>query len=393
MKKAIKLVNSLFIAAIIVIFLVSLVRTVFFPKDINYYENRYSEKIILPSVSNIVDMTFQDSIENALADQIPKAQVMKKYYNITITETLRSMVHPILKLRENTYVNYMGLMLFNSDHIMYSCYNTDEKKVFFDAKAENYNSVISSHPELDFYAYYIEKDTDINFESGEKNGAGEYMLSLLQIPENNKAVFEINNYPEFREYFYRTDHHWNYKGSYKAYTELLTLLDITTPPIEHVGEITLTDNFSGSKAASIGSDMFGEDFTVYTFDYPEISITINGEAASDYGMQDDVFRGVLPENVSYGTYYGGDHGEIIFDSGNADRENILIIGESYDNALLKLLASHFDTTYSIDLRNYEHFMGKLFDLDEYISEIDIDKVLFIGNIDFYILNDFMLEEQ
>lgn len=393
MKKAIKLVNSLFIAAIIVIFLVSLVRTVFFPKDINYYENRYSEKIILPSVSNIVDMTFQDSIENALADQIPKAQVMKKYYNITITETLRSMVRPILKLRENTYVNYMGLMLFNSDHIMYSCYNTDEKKVFFDAKAENYNSVISSHPELDFYAYYIEKDTDINFESGEKNGAGEYMLSLLHIPENNKAVFEINNYPEFREYFYKTDHHWNYKGSYKAYTELLTLLDITTPPIEHVGEITLTDNFSGSKAASIGSDMFGEDFTVYTFDYPEMSITINGEAATDYGMQDDVFRGVLPENVSYGTYYGGDHGEIIFDSGNADRENILIIGESYDNALLKLLASHFDTTYSIDLRNYEHFMGKLFDLDEYISERDIDKVLFIGNIDFYILNDFMLEER
>lgn len=393
MKKAIKLVNSLFIAAIIVIFLVSLVRTVFFPKDINYYENRYSEKIILPSVSNIVDMTFQDSIENALADQIPKAQVMKKYYNITITETLRPMVRPILKLRENTYVNYMGLMLFNSDHIMYSCYNTDEKKVFFDAKAENYNSVISSHPELDFYAYYIEKDTDINFESGEKNGAGEYMLSLLHIPENNKAVFEINNYPEFREYFYRTDHHWNYKGSYKAYTELLTLLDITTPPIEHVGEITLTDNFSGSKAASIGSDMFGEDFTVYTFDYPEMSITINGEAATDYGMQDDVFRGVLPENVSYGTYYGGDHGEIIFDSGNADRENILIIGESYDNALLKLLASHFDTTYSIDLRNYEHFMGKLFDLDEYISERDIDKVLFIGNIDFYILNDFMLEER
>ena len=72
---------------------------------------------------------------------------------------------------------------------------------------------------------------------------------------------------------------------------------------------------------------------------------------SDYGMQDELLRGELGW-VSYGGVYGGDNGEVIFDTGK-DGDNILIFGNSYDNAILKLLASHFSKTYSIDLRNYE----------------------------------------
>ena len=215
------------------------------------------------------------------------------------------------------------------------------------------------------------------------------MLSLLNIPNENKSAFIIDNYADFRRNFYRTDHHWNYAGSYKAYTELLTLLHVESPALKPYGEITLSDSFSGSKAASIGA-MFTEDFTVYLFDYPKMNITINSEVSADYGMHDEVSRGVLPETVAYGTYYGGDSGEIIFDNG--DGENILIIGESYDNAVLKLLASHFGRTYSVDLRNYEYFMHKPFEFDEYVRRNNIDKVLFIGKMDYYTLDDFLIGE-
>ena len=128
----------------------------------------------------------------------------------------------------------------------------------------------------------------------------------------------------FSEYFYRTDHHWNYLGSYRAYRELLSFLGCTDAPLEPTATETLGE-FSGSKAAGTGLDIFSEPFTVYRFAYPEMTVTRNGEPADDYGRQDAV-PGELA--LSYGAFYGGDDGEIIFDTGRTDRENVLVIGES-----------------------------------------------------------------
>ena len=69
---------------------------------------------------------------------------------------------------------------------------------------------------------------------------------------------------------------------------------------------------------------------------------------------------------------------------------LLVIGESFDNALLKLLASEFENLYSIDLRNYETDVGKPFDLASYAAEHEIDSVLLIGNLDFWKMDEFLL---
>ena len=119
-----------------------------------------------------------------------------------------------------------------------------------------------------------------------------------------------------------------------------------------------------------------------------MTVTRNGEPAGDYGRQ-DAAPGELA--LSYGAFYGGDDGEIIFDTGRTDRGNLLVIGESYDNAILKLLASHFDRTYSVDLRYYRNYMGSDFSLGDYLRRNNITKVLLIGNVDYYISPDFALE--
>ena len=65
-----------------------------------------------------------------------------------------------------------------------------------------------------------------------------------------------------------------------------------------------------------------------------------------------------------------------------------MIGESYDNAVLKLLASHYDSLYSVDLRYYEHSMGQPFDLTSYTQANGITDVLLMGNIDYFIQDTF-----
>ncbi len=386
-----KIPNLFFICIIITVLALGLVRTIFFPTDINYYENRYAEKIISPSLSTIGDQSFQNSIENALSDQIPKSQTLKKGYNILTTAYMNAVVSPMLEQNADKYIDYMGLKIFGGDQFVYDYRYLDVVQPALDNKAVNYNEIFINYPDTEFYVYYIEKDTDINFETNAKVGASEYILGELKLPEKNKGTFKIDDYSQFREYFYRTDHHWNYKGSYAAYKELIDLLRIEDEPLMPKEEKVVSSGFAGSKSASAGSKIFTEDFIAYEFDYPEMEITLNGEKSDEYGAEVRFFNGEKLDAVTYGAFYGSDGGENIFDTGRPELENILIVGESYDNAILKLLASHYNITFSIDLRNYEHYFGKAFNIGDYIEDHDISKVLLIGNIDFFTMEEFMLE--
>ena len=158
-------------------------------------------------------------------------------------------------------------------------------------------------------------------------------------------------------------------------------------PLEPSGVFNSGMRFVGSKALSFAG-VFTDEMSIYRFAYPDMSITINGEPAEDYGNQRLLVEGTLYD-ATYGAVYGGDIGEIVFDTGR-DGENLLVIGESYDNAILKLLASHFSKTFSIDLRYYEHSFGQAFDFSEYVKAHDISKVLLVGNIDYYIMREFLI---
>lgn len=390
LQKLNRLADKAFPIVVILFLLLGLVRTLYFPKEHNYYENRYSNQVQFPTVDTILDHSFQDSFEDALADQIPKAESLKKLYNTISSSLITPLIRGISGSNSSVYINYKGHQLFG-DHIVYPYSFMEKYQAGLDAKAESFNAVIDRNPDVEFFAYFIEKDTDVNFETGRKLQASQYMMSSLMLADSNKFIYEISSYEEFKEYFYQTDHHWNYKGSYLAYQQLHELLGCEGDLLIPVEEKTIFHSFAGSKAGTIGSTAFTEDFTAYRFAFPTIQVTENGIPVADYGAQDTLLNANDITSLTYGGFYGSDSGEIIFNTGNEARGNILIIGESYDNAILKLLASHYHMTFSIDLRNYEHFMGQTFDIDRYIEEHQIDQVLFIGNVDFYASDAFLLE--
>ena len=70
----------------------------------------------------------------------------------------------------------------------------------------------------------------------------------------------------------------------------------------------------------------------------------------------------------------------------------MIIGESYDNAILRLLSTHFDRVISIDLRYFETYIGKKFSIEDCLEKYDIDKVMLIGCVDYFTGEEFSLEQ-
>lgn len=383
-----KAINGLFAGVVLLLLGAGLVRTVFFPKEVNSYENRYAEKIAPLTVEGWLDGSFQDSVDKALADQVQLAQVYKRVYNFTSSRYIHAAAAPLLPLCHGRYVGYVDTQMFNG-YITYPPRVLSDMTERLEAKADNYNDYFAAHPELDFYVYYIEKDTDINFETGEKVPACGYLFDRLDLPRDRLGCYEVDGFEEFSLWFYRTDHHWNERGSYRGYTELLDLLGVEDAPINSTGGLVDLGAFSGSKATGAAA-VFSEPFLAACREYPEMDVTVNGEPG-DYGNQDAFFAGEGGA-PSYGGFYGWDAGEAAFSTGKTERENILILGESYDNAVIKSLAAHFNHTYAVDLRYYEAYMGKKFSFSDYVEERGITQVLLIGNIDYFLMDEFLLED-
>ncbi len=378
--------------------LLGLVRTLFLPKDINYYENRSANKAPGLTLAAFRTSAFQDGMEDALNDQIPFAQHMKSLYNRVDTALLSSVLWSNLEQFPGQYIKFKSVLLFHNGGEVYATYPTkvlSDLTDRLDEKAANYNACIAAHPELEFYLYFIEKDTDINFATGEKLGAYEYFAGQLELAEENMACFSVDSFDAYSQVFFRTDHHWNHQGAYEGYCQVMKLLGKADEVLVPTGEVTLPNPFSGSKTTYIlgSSTAIQESLTVHCFDFPPMDITINGAAAADYGNRERFLSLEDPAApVTYGAYYGGDEGQIIFDTGNDQGENILVLGESFDNAILKLLVPGFGQLHSIDLRNYARQNGEPFHLGTYVEEHGITKVLFIGNLDCFIMSEFLVED-
>lgn len=358
-------------------------RTILWPKEINTYENRSANKVMDLTLSAYSEKAFQDSLETALMDQVPFSEGYKTLYNRAKTRLLLAQIGLMEdKSAPMHYIRFARHYLFG-EHIVYGPISIGSVAEGYDKNIEAINRTMAKHKDVEFFFYFIETDHDMNFEAGSKTGLYAYIKERLNTDEAHIGCFSINSFEEFDEYFYETDHHWNHKGAYRGYLGLTRLLGIKENILAPTEEVILKQHLSGSKARVCGAQgILTEEFGAYRFAQNELIITVN-KTRSDYGREEEFITGSTTDGVQYGSFYGWDRGETILDTGEKEKENILILGDSFDNALLKLIAGHFNKTYSVDLRNYEKDMGRPFVFEEYIKENEIDKVLVMGYENFF----------
>ena len=191
-----------------------------FPREMNPYENRYAVQMPQLTAASYGSGQFQDQLEDALADQLPKASAMKKLYHLGTRTYVYEALSPLSEANADTYFDYYGVNLTDGQRLVYSPMVLADVQDRLDARIEQIRTAADT-VDADFYLYYIEKDTDLNFEAGERLGAFEYLASQLDLP---MAKFAVDTPEDFYRDFYVTDHHWNALGSDRAYEELTELL-------------------------------------------------------------------------------------------------------------------------------------------------------------------------
>ena len=387
-----RVLDALFILCVCAFLIYGAYTALFQPAEVNEYENRTANQFPTVTLSGFRDGSLQDAVEDALTDQVYLAQDLEEDYFYYDTKVQMKLIRPFLAAHRDRYIGVLGKYTFGGTHLVYATRPLADEQEKLDARIENINTAIKAHPELRFCAYYIEKETDLDLSTGEKTGIAEYIMRNLSLPSEDEGVFRVKSFADLDEKFFRTDHHWNNRGSYAGYCDILSMLKPDETPLVPLEEKTLRGSFSGSKATTTGAKgVYTETFSAYVFDLPEMDTAIDGQSAEAYGNQAAWLEGKIWADPSYSSFYGHDQGEIIFDTHRPEAGKLLVLGESYDNAILQLLASHYGQTYSVDLRHYERVFGKPFDLGEYTKEHGITEVLLIGNLDFFVLSDFDLE--
>lgn len=361
-----KLNNIIFITILLIISITFLFCMFRNKNNLNFIDNRSSYKFTIPTFRELINGEYQSNLDETIADQMPKYNYFKILYlkinNYTNIGTVKA-----FKLDKlNKYVKLSNTYLYN-DYLLYTTSNTIGNK----NNISEINRIIDN-TSANIYVYYINTDANYNFEKNFK--VDDYSIIKKYVNTDNTSEFIINSFDEYKKYFYKTDHHWNYKGSYKAFNDIAKLMNLDVIP-DNNNEVCLKGYFDGSKLKSIANiDIVKDNVCVYDFDFPDFDIYISNELVDDYGTSVEKLK--TQSELTYGSIYGFDYDEIIFinkDSNN--NKKLLIYSNSYSNAVNKLLASNYKETYVIDGRHYNSNKSMV----DYIEENNIDDVLILGN--------------
>jgi|GEM_PF-1470794 len=386
-----KLFQLLFICSIIG-FLLYIGFCVFFTPqiEISYIENRYLTTNYSLKESNFINGTFQEQFENLLSDQFPKRRQLvnlkrKLDYKTSFLYSWNKGDSESKLIKVNGSIYQVGTSNYL---ISYPIVEEDEER---DAKiitrVEEINALQENNPEIQVYIYrpLQAHEFDIFDEANNITSLGKKLNNLIL--EKSKvpiAFLEVEDLETYKSYYYASDHHYNNVGSYHAYQDILDLMNIDEEPLEIKDTVCIDEMFYGTRGQSTGFVLEGDQFCVYTFDYPEFEITdLEGNEIED-SINPNAFvqkeyyevRGYF-YNEAYSSYPPF---SVFTVNENQGKGKVLIVGDSYLGPVAELLASHFYQTYFLQPvdSDYDHL-----NYDEFIAEYDIDKVLIMYTIENY----------
>ena len=363
-------INFVFVGLILCGLLLGLARTVFFPKKINYYENRYANRAALPTPGTYADGTFQDQLEAALGDQTPFAERFKARYNDLSSKLTKALLKPVLE--SGRYYRIGDVQLF-SDYLTYHTRDLEKLRPTLEERAANYNAIFAAHPDIEFFVCYIEKDTDINFETGERVYADDLLFSMLNLPENRMLKYEIPDFAAFSEYFYRTDHHWTSLGAFYGANAVLSALGRPTLDQADFTPQVVSDDFNGTLYSTSGIHWLTPDEMEYWVEEDGISVTSWRTGSPEPAALYD--RSYLEKKDKYSSFLGGNQPLCVLkNEHNPDGGKILLVRDSYSDSLAPFLAQSFSEVHLLDLRYYRAPVA------QYAAENGIDEIVVLYSV-------------
>ena len=329
--------------------------------DYLYYENRNRTELPELSAAALADGAFMSGLESYLADRVPLRLTML----IEQTRAELAMGKPLINdvvITDEFLLPYKGYKKWEMGQAETNAVlaAADRQLALAEAAAE-YGGICVYMSVPEQFSYFSEKYPDYmdnrrdyleQMADAFRAAMDERGLRLLEMG----AVFDELGRPE--ECYYRSDHHYNFAGALVCYHTLMDYLREETGL--ELAELTEGENLilheSGNRfMGSYGRKLYclweSEDRLVWGEPTEPVAFTRedNGTASEPYLVKHPDYEW---QDIMYAAYMGGDMAETVLRTDRPELPSLLVIGESYTNALETLLWWSFDEMRSLDLRHY-----------------------------------------
>lgn len=185
--------------------------------------------------------------------------------------------------------------------------------------------------------------------------------------------------------YLRTDHHWAPLGAYYAAEAFAKAAGVPFLTLDNYDVHTIR-NFVGTMygfSKDIAVKNAPEDFVYYTprgVDYSTTFTTINLDKKFRPIGQSKPFKGKFFQHHSDGspsaylTFMGGDYNQTVVKTGTANGRRLVIIKDSYGNAIPGFLFGSFEEIHVLDHRYFRK------DVSSYVAENGITDLVMVNNI-------------
>lgn len=329
-----------------------------------------SEKNIGDKLSNKVN-AIKTRLENEITNSFPFYNSLNGLYQ-NFNYYMNSFFYKEVPLKTNSDNEYIFYNKENDFYYLENQYSKDELDKRLDMQVAMFNKL--ANLDIDMYLYFPTRYELTKLKDNNLNSYVDIFKDKLS-SKIKVANMDITSLEQYKNYFYKTDHHWNMNGALAGYYDIMDILGKV--PVDNLEVVNKRERkFYGSMAKSVLNNK--------TYDYIldvdkklDYDVLVNDKQASEVfkPRQIRLDRDYLYYDY-YVQYFNGQYGEICYDYHKDNEENLLILSDSYAWQIDYLIASSFNKTYVVNLRYDKWKKGDL-NLEEYMKERNIKKVLFL----------------
>lgn len=335
-------------------------------RQFDYLNNIYSEKVTEPEEeSREINYSYDDTV-TIKADEIGNNVDSDESGTGTSAKAGESL-GSIFVVGDSAY-NYYSFSKTVSDEYVSVVNNLADK---LKGKATVYNMIVPTSIDVT-----LDNATRNSITSSNQRKAILYMYSNMNSNVGKCYIYNLLHQHRDEYIYFRTDHHWTALGAYYAYTAFMTQLGKNAYSLdsfkEHDMGAFVGSYYTQTRVSSLNSNP--DNLIAYEpFSTNSLKMINKDNQYIDYNIVTDVSR--WNNTSKYSAFIGGDNAYTEINNPNVtDGSSVLVIKESFGNAMVPFLVENFQNVYVIDYRYYKDSVSELIDKN------NIENVVFVNNI-------------
>ena len=328
-------------------------------RDFSEQENRYLAQFKAPTVETLRSGQFMEDFEDYVVDQFPLRDSWIQ---------LKALSERALGKKENNGV-YFG----TDGQTLFAQFNAPSQEEL--AERVGYVNALADKTDIPVYFSLIPDKTYawsyLLPANAPKVDDGSTISAAQTLCGENVKYIELRHSLSDRDSFYRTDHHWTTMGANRAHLWLMrNLKDVGWTGSDY--PLTLqSDSFYGTTWSSSGAGWVKPD-SIYTM-IPEGGarghVTVTGYPEGSPVESSLYHPEKLEVKDKYAFFLGGNQPLCVIKNPDAEGGKLLVVRDSYADALAPFLAEEFQEVHLLDLRYYN------LPVRQYAEANDIDTIL------------------